>query len=101
MSDEERSGSDLVRMIIKNGYPLNMVEDEDFKIFVKNLQPTIKLPSQDTLKDKILCFYREEKEKLRKQFDKVSSFSLILNFWTDLGKKIVLLLCNLLKMIRN
>ena len=85
--DEERSGLDLVRMIIKNGYPLNMVEDEDFKIFVKNLQPTIKLPSQDTLNDKILCFYREEKEKLCKQFDKVSSFSLLLNFWTDRGKK--------------
>ena len=54
---------------------------------MKNLQPSFKLPSQDTLKDKILCFYREEKEKLRKQFDKVLSFSLILNFWTDCGKK--------------
>ena len=85
--DEERSGLDLVRMIIKNGYPLNLVEDEYFKNFAKNLQPTIKLPSQDTLKDKILCFYREEKEKLRKQFDKVLSFSLILNFWKDCGKK--------------
>ena len=85
--DEERSGLDLVRMIIKNGYPLNMVEHEDFIIFMKNLQPTFKLPSQDTLKDKILRFYREEKEKLHKQFDKVSSFSLILNFWTDCVKK--------------
>ena len=85
--DEERSGLDLVRMIIKDGYPLNMVEHEYFKILMKNLQPAFKLPSQDTLKDKILCFYREEKEKLRKQFDKVLSFSLILNFWTDYGKK--------------
>lgn len=85
--DEERSGLDLVRMIIKNGYPLNMVEHEEFIIFMKNLQPTFKLPSQDTLKDKILHFYREEMEKLRKQFDTVSSFSLILNFWTDCGKK--------------
>lgn len=85
--DEERSGLDLVRMIIKDGYPLNMVEHECFKILTKNLQPTFKLPSQGTLKDKILCFYREEKEKLRRQFDKVSSFSLILNFLTDCGKK--------------
>ena len=59
----------------------------DSKIFMKNLQPTFRLPSQDTLKDKILYFYREEKEKLRKQFDKVLSFSLVLNFWTDCGKK--------------
>ena len=85
--DEERSGLDLVRTIIKDGYPLTMVEHEVFIIFVKNLQPRIKLPSQDTLKDKILCFYREGKEKLRKQFDKVLSLSLILNFWTDYRKK--------------
>ena len=85
--DEGRSGLDLVRMIIRDGYPLNMVEHENFKILMKNLQPAFKLPSQDTLKDKILCFYREEKEKLRKQFDKVLSSSLILNFWTDCGKK--------------
>ena len=50
MFDEERSGLDFVRMIIKNGYPLNMVEHEDFIIFVKNLQPTIKLSSQETLR---------------------------------------------------
>ena len=85
--DEERSGLDLVRMIIKDGYPMNMVEHECFKILMKNLQPAFKLPTQDTLKDTILCLYREEKEKLRKQFDKVLSFSLILNFWTDCGKK--------------
>ncbi|KAF3965544.1 hypothetical protein CMV_010275 [Castanea mollissima] len=85
--NEKRSGLDLVRMIIKDGYPLNMVEHENFKILLKNLQPAFKLPSQDTLKDMILCFYREEKEKLRKQFDKVLSFSLILKFWTDCGKK--------------
>ena len=40
--DEERSGLDLARMIIKNGHPLNMVED--FKIFVKNLQPRSNFP---------------------------------------------------------
>ncbi|KAL4632270.1 hypothetical protein ACB092_04G037900 [Castanea dentata] len=87
MFDEERSGLDLVRMIIKNGYSLKMVEHEDFKIFVKNLQPLFKLPSQDTLKDKIFRAYREEKERLLKQIDKVLSFSLILNFWTGHGKK--------------
>ncbi|KAF3964866.1 hypothetical protein CMV_010898 [Castanea mollissima] len=87
MFDEERSGLDLVRMIIKNGYSLKMVEHEDFKNFVKNLQPLFKLPSQDTLKDKIFRAYREEKERLLKQIDKVLSFSLILNFWTGHGKK--------------
>lgn len=46
--DEERSGLDVVRMIIKHGYPLNMVEHEYFKVFVKNLQPMFKFHSQDT-----------------------------------------------------
>lgn len=101
--DEERSGLDLVRMIIEDGYPLNMVEHECFKILMKNLQPAFKLPSQDTLKDKILCFYREEKEKLSKQFDKVLRFSLILIFGQIVENRasIVLLLCNLLKMVQN
>ena len=86
--DEERSGLDMVRMIIKHGYPLNMVEDEYFKNFVKNLQPRFKLHSQDTLKADILRVYREEKEKLCKHFDMLSCrFSLILNFWTCHRKK--------------
>ena len=41
--DEERSGLDLVRMIIRDGFPLNMVEHETFKILMKNLQPAFKL----------------------------------------------------------
>jgi hypothetical protein len=86
--DEERSGLDMVRMIIKHGYPLDMVEHEEFKNFVKNLQPRFKLRSQDTLKADILRVYREEKEKLCKHFDMLSCrFSLILNFWTCHRKK--------------
>ncbi|GMY32600.1 zinc finger BED domain-containing protein RICESLEEPER 2-like [Fagus crenata] len=86
--DEERSGLDMVRMIIKHGYPLNMVEHEYFKNFVKNLQPRFKLHSQDTLKADILRVYREEKEKVCKHFDMLSCrFSLILNFWTCHRKK--------------
>ncbi|XP_030940016.1 zinc finger BED domain-containing protein RICESLEEPER 1-like [Quercus lobata] len=67
--DEERSRLDVVRMIIKHGYPLNMVEHEYFKVFVKNLQPMFKFHSQDTLKAGILHVYREEKEKLCKHLD--------------------------------
>ena len=86
--DEERSGLDVVRMIIKHGYPLNMVEHEYFKVFVKNLQPMFKFHSQDTLKAGILHVYREEKEKLCKHLGMLSCcFSLILNFWTCHGKK--------------
>ncbi|KAK9997349.1 hypothetical protein SO802_022035 [Lithocarpus litseifolius] len=86
--DEEKSNLDVVRMIIKHGYPLNMIGHEYFSIFVKNLQPGFKLPSQDTLKVGILRVYGEEKEKLRKYFEMLSCcFHLILSFLTCHGKK--------------
>ncbi|KAF3967981.1 hypothetical protein CMV_008075 [Castanea mollissima] len=86
--DEEESSLDVVRMIIKHGYPLNMIEHERFSIFVKNLQPRFKLPSRDTLKAGILRVYGEEKEKLRKYFEMLScGFHLILNFLTCHDKK--------------
>ena len=81
--DEEKSSLDVVRMIIKHGYPWNMIEHERFSIFVENLQPRFKLPSRDTLKAGILLVYGEEKEKLRKYFEMLSCrFHLILNFLT-------------------
>ena len=86
--DEEKSSLDVVRMIIKHGYPLNMIEHERFSIFVENLQPRFKLPSRDTLKAGILRVYGEEKEKLRKYFEMLSCrFHLILNFLTCHDKK--------------
>uniref|UniRef100_A0A7N2MTB6 BED-type domain-containing protein n=1 Tax=Quercus lobata TaxID=97700 RepID=A0A7N2MTB6_QUELO len=86
--DEEKSSLDVVRMIIKHGYPLNMIEHERFSIFVENLQPRFKLPSRDTLKAGILRVYGEEKEKLRKYFEMLSCcFHLILSFLTCHGKK--------------
>ena len=86
--DEEKSSLDVVRMIIKHGYPLNMIEHERFSIFVENLQPRFKLPSRDTLKAGILLVYGEEKEKLRKYFEMLSCrFHLILNFLTCHDKK--------------
>ncbi|KAK7816027.1 putative ac transposase [Quercus suber] len=88
MFDEEKSSLDVVRMIIKHGYPLNMIEHERFSIFVENLQPRFKLPSLDTLKADILRVYREEREKLRKYFEMLSCrFHLILNFLTCHDKK--------------
>ena len=86
--DEEKSSLDVVRMIIKHGYPLNMIEHERFSIFVENLQPRFKLPSRDTLKAGILLVYGEEKEKLWKYFEMLSCrFHLILNFLTCHNKK--------------
>ncbi|KAG6668493.1 hypothetical protein CIPAW_01G174400 [Carya illinoinensis] len=86
--DNERSRLDVTRMIIKHGYPLDMVEHEFFQTFVKNLQPKFKLYSQDTLKADILNVYKKEKEKLYKYFGTLSChFNLIIQFWTCHTKK--------------
>lgn len=86
--DNERSRLDVTKMIIKHGYPLDMVEHEFFQTFVKNLQPKFKLYSQDTLKADILNVYKKEKEKLYKYLGTLSChFNLIIQFWTCHTKK--------------
>ncbi|OMO71116.1 putative Zinc finger, BED-type [Corchorus olitorius] len=76
--DQERSRMDVARMIIKHQYPLNIVEDEFFSILLKNLQPMLKLQSQEALSSDILCVYREEKgDHLDDGIIKISSSCLL------------------------
>ncbi|KAJ6865985.1 hypothetical protein NC652_037497 [Populus alba x Populus x berolinensis] len=73
MFDQERSRLNFVRMIMKLGFPLDMVQNEFFKIFVCDLQPKFQLCSQDTVQADALSIYRQEKEKLLKYLDNFSS----------------------------
>ncbi|KAJ6859937.1 hypothetical protein NC651_036303 [Populus alba x Populus x berolinensis] len=78
--DQERSRLNFVRMIMKLGFPLDMVQNEFFKTFVYDLQPKFQLCSQDTVQDDALSIYRQEKEKLMKYLDNLSSlFSLTID----------------------
>ncbi|KAJ6859936.1 hypothetical protein NC651_036302 [Populus alba x Populus x berolinensis] len=71
--DQERSRLNFVRMIMKLGFPLDMVQNEFFKTFVYDLQPQFQLCSQDTVQADALSIYRQEKEKLVKYLDNLSS----------------------------
>ncbi|XP_034925372.1 uncharacterized protein [Populus alba] len=71
--DQERSRLNFVRMIMKLGFPLDMVENEFFKTFVCDLQPKFQLCSQDIVQADALSIYRQEKEKLMKYLDNLSS----------------------------
>ncbi|KAG6736468.1 hypothetical protein POTOM_060757 [Populus tomentosa] len=85
--DQERSRLDIATMIIKHGYPLDMVQHEFFEIFVKNLQPVLKLYSKDEVADDVLSICRREKEKLINFFDKLSClFSLSIELWSSTDK---------------
>ncbi|TYJ44854.1 hypothetical protein E1A91_A02G013700v1 [Gossypium mustelinum] len=67
--DQERSRLDFAKMIIKHQSPLDMAEQEFFKIFMKNLQPMFEFQSKDILLSDIHRIYKEEKEKLQLYFD--------------------------------
>ncbi|KAJ6865962.1 hypothetical protein NC652_037478 [Populus alba x Populus x berolinensis] len=71
--DQERSRLNFVRMLMKLGFPLDMVQNEFFKTFVYYLQPKFQLCSQDIVQADALSIYRQEKEKLMKYLDNLSS----------------------------
>jgi hypothetical protein len=70
--DQERSHLNIARMMIKHGYPLDMVQHEFFETFVKNLQPMFQLHSKDMVEADVLAIYRQEKEKLIRCFNNLS-----------------------------
>lgn len=87
--DQQRSSMDVARLIIKHHHLLNIVEDEFFSIFIKNLQPMFRLQSKEAMFSDILHVYNEERHKLLKCFDNLSCrFSLTISLWThdDLEK---------------
>ncbi|XP_075486987.1 zinc finger BED domain-containing protein RICESLEEPER 1-like [Primulina tabacum] len=69
--DQRKSQTDLARMIIMHGYPLGMVEDIGFKIFVGNLQPLFDLVTVDRVQADCMEIYRKEKERVYVELDKL------------------------------
>ncbi|XP_022761572.1 uncharacterized protein LOC111307718 isoform X2 [Durio zibethinus] len=87
--DQERSRLDLVKMIIKHQFPLDMAELEFFKNFAKNLQPMFEFQSQAIILSDIHHVHEEEKEKLQQYLDQIAcNFSLTIRMWKDNPRKI-------------
>nr|KAK1388773.1 zinc finger BED domain-containing protein RICESLEEPER 1-like [Heracleum sosnowskyi] len=84
--DQKRSRFDLARMIILHGYPLQMVEDVGFKIFVRNLQPLFELVTFDGVEGDCMQIYHKEKQKVSDLLDKLpGKISLSADMWTGKG----------------
>ncbi|XP_048138038.1 zinc finger BED domain-containing protein RICESLEEPER 1-like [Rhodamnia argentea] len=84
--DQRRSQFDLARMIIIHGYPLNMVEDVGFKVFVKNLQPLFELVTVNKIEADCLEIYEKEKQKVFEVLDKLPGrISLSIDAWAGAG----------------
>ncbi|XP_027187264.2 zinc finger BED domain-containing protein RICESLEEPER 1-like, partial [Cicer arietinum] len=80
--DQERSQLDLARMIILHGYPVTVVEQVGFKVFVKNLQPLFEFLPNSGIEISCLEIYRREKEKVYEMINKLCGrINLSIEMW--------------------
>lgn len=83
--NQTRSRFDLARMIILHGYPLAMVEQVGFRVFVKNLQPFFELVTSEGVEADCMEIYAKEKQKVSEVLDKLpGKISLSADMWVSL-----------------
>ncbi|KAB2039504.1 hypothetical protein ES319_D02G014400v1 [Gossypium barbadense] len=82
--DQETSHLDLVKMVIRHQYPLDLAGQEAFKNFVEGLQPMYEFQSRDKLLSDIHRIYNEEREKLQLYFDQLAcKLNLTVSLWKN------------------
>ncbi|XP_010535019.1 PREDICTED: zinc finger BED domain-containing protein RICESLEEPER 1-like isoform X2 [Tarenaya hassleriana] len=62
---QERSQTDLARMIILHGYPLGMVDHVGFKVFATNLQPLFEAVPNSSIEVSCIEIYIREKQRIQ------------------------------------
>ena len=60
--DQNASRMKLVKMFVKSELLFQFVEDEDFRDFVRSLQPRFEVPSRTTLRREMWELYEEKKQ---------------------------------------
>ncbi|KAL1187796.1 Zinc finger BED domain-containing protein RICESLEEPER 1 [Cardamine amara subsp. amara] len=81
--DQRRSRFDLARMIILHGYPLTMVEDVGFRVFIRNLQPLFELVAFERVESDCMEIYAKEKHKIFEALDKLpGKISISVDVWS-------------------
>ncbi|KAK6157515.1 hypothetical protein DH2020_011763 [Rehmannia glutinosa] len=84
--DHRRSQLDLARMIIMHGYPLGMVEDIGFRMFVRNLQPLFDFGTVSGVEADCMEIYKKEKQRVYEELDKLpGKVSLSADRWATNG----------------
>jgi len=74
----------LARWIIINQHPFTVVEETNFISFIHSLNPNIKVPTADTIKNKIISFYETDKEKIKTILQDVpGKISFTTDCWTS------------------
>ncbi|XP_066391517.1 zinc finger BED domain-containing protein RICESLEEPER 2 [Miscanthus floridulus] len=81
--DQDRSCSYLAKMIIQHDYPLHIVQQPAFSIFIESLQPRFKIVDVDTMEGEVYAVYQKEKENLLQSFSTMPGrISLTIRLWT-------------------
>ncbi|WVZ87256.1 hypothetical protein U9M48_033925 [Paspalum notatum var. saurae] len=93
--DQEMAYQELARMIGSHGYPLSIVEHEEMRRFVKNLNPMIDAVSQDDMEGRCCALFQKQKAKLKDKLALSSQrVSLSASIWTpDRAEPTVTYLC--------
>lgn len=85
VSRKQKLDEALVDMIVKDGQPFSIVEDEGFQNFIKILDPSYSTPSRKTLKAMVEARYTVTKEKALAEIKQTSAVSLTADMWTSVN----------------
>ncbi|CAB5374274.1 unnamed protein product [Rhizophagus irregularis] len=74
----------LIRWIVIHQHSFTIVEENYFINFVHSLHPSAKIPSADTIKNKIMTYYEEDKVKMKALLkDLPGKVSFTMDCWTS------------------
>ncbi|CAB5351885.1 unnamed protein product [Rhizophagus irregularis] len=78
----------LIRWIVIHQHSFTIVEENYFINFVHSLHPSAKIPSTDTIKNKIMTYYEEDKVKMKALLkDLPGKVSFTMDCWTSPSTK--------------
>lgn len=72
-------------IIVKDGQPFSMFEDEGFRNFIKILDPSYSIPSRKAVKAMVVARYTITKEKAWAKVKQASAVSLMADMWTSMN----------------
>ncbi|XP_040377742.1 zinc finger BED domain-containing protein RICESLEEPER 3-like [Oryza brachyantha] len=81
--DQDRTCSNLAKMVILHGYPLHIAEQRGFTALIGSLQPRFRVVGVDTIEGQVHAVYQKEKKNLMQVFSTMPGrVSLTVGLWT-------------------
>jgi hypothetical protein len=80
---QQRITDALLFMLSKDCMPIDTVDGEGFKIFVKTVEPRYKVPHRKTITKQLEDKFEETKVRIIRRLDEIQWMSLTSDIWTD------------------